>query len=66
VQGFLVNPNPKPMWAGLVGSELDVDTGNYLTSDFGWNAGIDSFLEVGTPNTPSKSETLANAEISIL
>lgn len=36
------------MWPGLIGSELDIDTGNYLTYDFGWHAGIDSFFEVST------------------
>jgi mannosyl-oligosaccharide alpha-1,2-mannosidase len=30
----------------LVGSELDTETGKYLTYDYGWKAGIDSFLEV--------------------
>ena len=47
-EGNLINPYPAPIWPGLIGSELDVDSGNYLTYDFGWHAGIDSFLEVRT------------------
>lgn len=46
VQGNLIFPYPAPIWPGLVGSMLDIDTGNFLTYDFGWKAGIDSFLEV--------------------
>lgn len=46
VQGNLIFPYPAPVWPGLVGSQLDTDTGNYLTYDFGWRAGIDSFIEV--------------------
>lgn len=45
-EGNLVFPNPNPVYPGLVGSELDVDSGNYLTFDFGWHGGIDSFYEV--------------------
>jgi mannosyl-oligosaccharide alpha-1,2-mannosidase len=44
-ESYLINPNPAPIYPGLVGSELDVETGNYLTFDFGWKSGIDSFLE---------------------
>jgi mannosyl-oligosaccharide alpha-1,2-mannosidase len=29
-----------------VGTELDTDTGNFITFDAGWQAGVDSFLEV--------------------
>lgn len=36
----------QPAFPYLVGSQLDLDRGNYLTYDFGWKAGIDSFLEV--------------------
>ncbi|OKL62166.1 hypothetical protein UA08_02164 [Talaromyces atroroseus] len=44
-EGNLIFPNPAPVWPGLVGSELDIETGNYLTFDFGWHSQIDSFLE---------------------
>ncbi|CRG89506.1 mannosyl-oligosaccharide alpha-1,2-mannosidase [Talaromyces islandicus] len=44
-QGNLIYPDPAPIWPGLVGSELDTETGKYLTYDYGWKAGIDSFLE---------------------
>ena len=53
-QGNLVFPNPNPVWPGLIGSQLDVVTGNYLTYDFGWHAGIDSFLEVRFPRRVAK------------
>lgn len=46
-QGNLIYPDPAPIWPGLVGSEMDTETGKYLTFDYGWKAGIDSFLEVG-------------------
>lgn len=36
----------QPAYPNLVGSQLDLDRGNYLTYDLGWKAGIDSFLEV--------------------
>jgi mannosyl-oligosaccharide alpha-1,2-mannosidase len=45
-ESWLIDPNPSPVYPGLVGSELDIETGNYLTFDFGWNSGIDSFFEV--------------------
>lgn len=48
MEGNLIFPYPAPVWPGLVGSELDTDTGNSLTYDFGWRAGIDSFFEVRT------------------
>jgi mannosyl-oligosaccharide alpha-1,2-mannosidase len=47
-ESWLVNPHPAPIYPGLVGSQLDIETGNYLTFDFGWNSGIDSFFEVST------------------
>jgi len=47
-------------YIGLVGSEVDLETGRYLQSDYGWGAGIDSFYEVRsrcdvTPHTDSNS-----------
>jgi mannosyl-oligosaccharide alpha-1,2-mannosidase len=41
----LVNPSPLPAYPGLDGTEFDVDTGEMLTFDGGWHAGVDSFLE---------------------
>lgn len=38
-----------PVFGNLVGSQLDIDTGDYITYDFGWKAGIDSFYEVSIP-----------------
>ncbi|KAJ5832658.1 mannosyl-oligosaccharide alpha-1-2-mannosidase 1B [Penicillium riverlandense] len=42
---FLIKPNPAPTYPGLVGTELDTDTGNFITFDAGWQAGVDSFIE---------------------
>ncbi|KAJ5649965.1 mannosyl-oligosaccharide alpha-1-2-mannosidase 1B [Penicillium longicatenatum] len=44
-QNYLVNPNPAPAFPGLVGTELDTDTGKFITLDGGWQAGVDSFIE---------------------
>lgn len=44
-ESYLVNPSPAPVYPGLVGTEFDVDTGEMLTFDGGWHAGVDSFLE---------------------
>jgi mannosyl-oligosaccharide alpha-1,2-mannosidase len=42
----LIKPNPAPMFPGLVGTELDMETGKFITFDAGWQAGVDSFIEV--------------------
>jgi hypothetical protein len=34
------------MFPGLVGTELDMETGKFITFDSGWQAGVDSFIEV--------------------
>ncbi|KAK5131655.1 hypothetical protein LTR08_000782 [Meristemomyces frigidus] len=44
-ESYLVNPSPAPVYPGLVGTQFDVDTGDMLTFDGGWHAGVDSFLE---------------------
>lgn len=44
-ESYLVNPNPKPVYPGLVGTEFDIDTGKMLTYDGGWHSGVDSFVE---------------------
>lgn len=43
---YLINPSPAPAFPGLVGTELDTDTGKFITFDGGWEAGVDSFIEV--------------------
>lgn len=43
-----MNPNPAPAYPGLVGTELNTETGEFITFDGGWHSGVDSFLEVGT------------------
>ncbi|KAJ5908209.1 mannosyl-oligosaccharide alpha-1-2-mannosidase 1B [Penicillium taxi] len=42
---YLINPSPSPAFPGLIGTELDTDTGNFITFDGGWEAGVDSFIE---------------------
>lgn len=42
----LINPKPPPIYPGLVGSMLDIETGKFLTYDAGWKSEIDSFFEV--------------------
>ncbi|KAK4934035.1 hypothetical protein LTR66_015760, partial [Elasticomyces elasticus] len=44
-EAYFVHPNPAPAYPYLIGSELDVETGNFITFDFGCKATIDSFLE---------------------
>lgn len=44
---YLVNLGEyQPVYPYLVGSQVGLDLGDYLTYDLGWKAGIDSFLEV--------------------
>lgn len=45
-ENYLINPSPAPIYPGLVGTELDTDTGKFITFDAGWEAGVDSFIEV--------------------
>ncbi|KAK3676043.1 hypothetical protein LTR78_004235 [Recurvomyces mirabilis] len=44
-ESYLVNPSPAPSFPGLIGTQFDIDTGNMLTFDGGWEAGVDSMLE---------------------
>jgi mannosyl-oligosaccharide alpha-1,2-mannosidase len=44
-ESYLVNPDPAPVFPGLIGTQFDVDTGKMLTFDGGWEAGVDSALE---------------------
>ncbi|KAJ5662382.1 mannosyl-oligosaccharide alpha-1-2-mannosidase 1B [Penicillium maclennaniae] len=44
-ESYLINPRPAPIYPGLVGTELDTDTGKFITFDAGWEAGVDSFIE---------------------
>jgi len=44
-ESYLVNPSPAPVYPGLVGTQFNVDNGDMLTFDGGWEAGVDSFLE---------------------
>lgn len=43
---YLINPQPAPAFPGLVGTELNTETGKFITLDGGWEAGVDSFIEV--------------------
>ncbi|USW49020.1 Putative glycoside hydrolase family 47, six-hairpin glycosidase-like superfamily [Septoria linicola] len=42
---YLVEPSPAPALKNLIGTQFDVDTGEMLTKNGGWQAGVDSFLE---------------------
>ncbi|KAJ5679670.1 mannosyl-oligosaccharide alpha-1-2-mannosidase 1B [Penicillium macrosclerotiorum] len=42
---YLIKPSPAPAFPGLVGTELNTDTGEFITFDGGWEAGVDSFIE---------------------
>ncbi|KAJ5976138.1 mannosyl-oligosaccharide alpha-1-2-mannosidase 1B [Penicillium waksmanii] len=42
---YLINPQPAPAFPGLVGTELNTETGKFITLDGGWEAGVDSFIE---------------------
>ena len=44
-ESYLVNPNPAPVYPGLVGTQFDTTTGAMLSFDGGWHSGVDSFLE---------------------
>ncbi|KAJ5574701.1 mannosyl-oligosaccharide alpha-1-2-mannosidase 1B [Penicillium hetheringtonii] len=44
-ENYLINPKPSPAFPGLIGTELDTETGKLITLDGGWQAGVDSFIE---------------------
>lgn len=45
-QSHLLRPRGSPeAWPGLVGTEVSVQTGEFLDSDGGWSGGTDSFYE---------------------
>lgn len=41
----LVNPNPAPVYPGLVGTQFDTTSGDMLNFAGGWHSEVDSFLE---------------------
>lgn len=46
-ESYLLNPQPAiaEPWPGLVGTNIDIDTGRFEDSVGGWNGGTDSFYE---------------------
>lgn len=46
-ESYLLNPQPKSSepWDGLVGTNVDLNTGKFLDASGGWNGGDDSFYE---------------------
>ncbi|RKF62525.1 Mannosyl-oligosaccharide alpha-1,2-mannosidase [Erysiphe neolycopersici] len=46
-ESYLLNPKPavSEPWPGLVGGTIDVNTGEFVSSEGGWIAGSDSFYE---------------------
>ena len=45
-EAHLLHPKPEPLYPDLVGSNLDMTTGEFTTNDVSWKSGIDSFYEV--------------------
>lgn len=44
-ESYLLNPQPPPVYPGLVGSNVDMDTGLFTNENAGWQSGVDSFFE---------------------
>lgn len=44
-ESYLLNPQPAPVYPGLVGSNVDMNTGKFTNENAGWQSGIDSFFE---------------------
>ncbi|KAG4412294.1 hypothetical protein IFR04_014573 [Cadophora malorum] len=44
-ESYLINPKPAPKYPGLVGGQVNTDTGDFLDYNFGWQSGLDSFFE---------------------
>lgn len=44
-ESYLINPQPTPVYPGLVGSNVDMDTGKFTNENAGWQSGVDSFFE---------------------
>ncbi|KAH7391461.1 mannosyl-oligosaccharide 1,2-alpha-mannosidase IC [Cadophora sp. MPI-SDFR-AT-0126] len=44
-ESHLINPKPAPKFPGLVGGQVDTDTGDFLDYNLGWQSGVDSFFE---------------------
>ena len=45
-ESYLIHPKPQPLYPDLIGSQLDMTTGDVTTRDVAWKSGIDSFYEV--------------------
>lgn len=46
-EDYLVNPTPSfaEPFPGLVGTNINITTGEFIDADGGWNGGTDSFYE---------------------
>lgn len=44
-ESYLINPQPPPVYPGLVGSNVDMNTGLFTNENAGWQSGLDSFFE---------------------
>lgn len=44
-ESYLLNPQPPPVYPGLVGSNVDMNTGMFTNENAGWQSGVDSFFE---------------------
>lgn len=63
-QSYLMHPKPEPIFPNLVGSQISIETGEFLTFDAGWNSGIDSFYEVS--HLKSRTRDLDTNERAVL
>ena len=44
-ESYLLNPNPPPIYPALVGSNVNLTTGEFTNENAGWQSGLDSFYE---------------------
>ncbi|ORX40714.1 glycoside hydrolase [Kockovaella imperatae] len=44
-EAWLLNPQPAPVYPSLVGSQVNIDSGQFENENAGWQSGVDSFFE---------------------
>jgi len=69
-ESYLLSPQPASSepWPGLVGTNIDINTGRFVDASGGWNGGDDSFYEYlikvsDMPNQPSHVFNQTNVHI---
>jgi mannosyl-oligosaccharide alpha-1,2-mannosidase len=62
-ESYLLSPQPASSepWPGLVGTNIDINTGEFQDASGGWNGGDDSFYEylIKVRQSPSSSPMIA-------